>query len=232
MSVRPLLGSLAALVLVGCTAATSPSPSPSSSASAAPPATSTPAASPTAAASPSVPAPVAVTVDAKTTAYLVLDITSVVCQPRRSCVASLPAIANLLKKARDATAPVVYSDTATAGSQILPEVAPQPSEPKVTGRADKFFNTSLDDILKQKGVQTVVIVGTVANGAVLYTAFGANLRGYTVVVADDGMSSDDPYVLQFTRYQLLNEPGFANADNKPLDKGHVTLSKTDLIAFK
>ncbi len=180
---------------------------------------------------PTIPDPVAVTLDPKTTAFLVLDITSVICTPRKSCVASLPAIASLLKKARDAQVPVVYSDTPTSGSTILPEVAPQSGEPKVTGRADKFFGTNLDDILKQKGTKTAVIVGSASNGAVLYTAFGANLRGYTVVVAEDGMSTDDAFAQLLTRYQLLNQPGFANAQNKPLAAG-VTLSKSDLITFK
>lgn len=181
---------------------------------------------------PKIPASVAVSLDPKTTAVLVLDITSAVCSPRKSCVASLPAIASLLKKARDAQAPVVYSDTPTAGSTILPEVAPQSGDPKVTGRADKFFGTNLDEILKQKGIKTTVIVGSASNGAVLYTAFGANLRGYTVVVAEDGMSTDDAFAQLLTRYQLLNQPGFTNPENKPLEATRVTLSKTDLITFK
>lgn len=196
------------------------------------PPTATPA--PGAAAIPTIPASVAVALDAKTTAYLVLDLTSVVCTPRKSCVASLPAVASLLKKARDAKALVVYSDTATGGSTILADVAPQSDEQKVTGRADKFFGTTLDDILKAKGIKTVVIVGSAANGAVLYTVFGANLRGYTVVVAEDGISSDDAFAVLLTRYQLLNQPGFANAANAAPQEGKVavTLSKTDLISFK
>lgn len=187
---------------------------------------------PAAAAVPTIPAPAAVTVDAKTTAYLVLDLTSVICTPRKSCVASLPAAAALLKKAREANVLVVYSDTATAGSTILPEVAQQPDDPKVTGRADKFFGTNLDDILKGKGIKTTVIVGSAANGAVLYTAFGANLRGYTVVVAEDGISSDDAFAVLLTRYQMLNQPGFTNSDNKPLEPTRVTLSRSNLITFK
>ncbi len=183
---------------------------------------------------PTIPAPIAVTLDAKTTAFLVLDITSVICTPRKSCVASLPAIAALLKKARDANVMVVYSDTPTAGSTILSEVAPQPGDPKVTGRADKFFGTNLDDLLKAKGIKTVVVVGCASNGAVLYTTFGANLRGYTAVVAEDGMSTDDAFAQFLTQYQLLNEPGFANATNAPPQPGKVavTLSKTDLVTFK
>lgn len=181
---------------------------------------------------PTIPAPVAVTLDPKTTAFLILDITSVICTPRKSCVASLPAISSLLKKARDAGVMVVYSDTPTAGSTILPQVAPQPNDPKVTGRADKFFETNLDDILKSKGIKTTVMVGSASNGAVLYTAFGANLRGYTVVAAEDGMSTDDPFAQLLTRYQLLNQPGFNNPENKPLQATRVTLSRTDLITFK
>jgi len=73
---------------------------------------------------------------------------------------------------------------------------------------------------------------TAANGAVLYTTFGLGLRGITVVVAQDGISGDPEFTETLTRWQLLNEPGFANVNNTPLDKGHVTLSTTDKITFK
>ncbi len=180
---------------------------------------------------PTLPAPAPVTLDAKTAAYLVLDLTSIICAPQPACRATLPAAAALLTKARNAGVLVVYSDTPTPGSSILPEVAPRPSEPKVTGRADKFFGTSLDEILKSKGIKTAVIVGTAANGAVLYTAFGANLRGYTVVVVTDGISAD-PFPLLLAQYQILNQPGFANSDNTPLAESKVTLSRSDLITFR
>ncbi len=75
-------------------------------------------------------------------------------------------------------------------------------------------------------------MGSAANGAVLYTVFGLNLRGITVVVAQDGISAEPEFPITLTRWQLLNEPGFANADNKPLAKGFVTLSTTDLVTFK
>jgi len=181
---------------------------------------------------PSLPAPVGLIVPHNTTAYLLLDLTSIVCTPRPSCVATLPAAAALLKKARDSKAFVLYTDTPTAGSQIRAEVAPQADEVKVTAHADKFFGTQLDEILKQHGVKTLVLAGTSVNGAVLYTAFEANLRGYTVVVAEDAVSSDDPYVVQLSLFQLLNQPGFTNPQNKPLLPNSVTLSRTDLITFQ
>jgi nicotinamidase-related amidase len=137
----------------------------------------------------------------------------------------------LLTKARNANAPVICSETPTPGSTILAEVAPRPADPKVTGRADKFYGTALDDILKSKGIKTLVVVGTAANGAVLYTAFGANIRGYTVVVAVDGISAD-PFPMLLTQDQLLNQPGFANPENTPLAESKVTLSRGDLITFR
>lgn len=180
---------------------------------------------------PALPQPVPVAVDAKTAAYLVLDLTSVVCAPSPACRATLPAAAALLAKARGTGALVVYSEAPTPGSTILAEVAPGPGDPKVTGRADKCYGTTLDAILESKGIKTCVIVGTTANGAVLYTAFGANVRGYTVVVAADGISVD-PFPLLYTQYQLLNEPGFANPKNSPLAEKKVTLSRSDLVTVR
>ncbi len=180
---------------------------------------------------PTLPPPVPAQVDGKTTAYLVLDLTSVICAPSPACQATLPAAAALLTKARNANAAVIYSETPTPGSTILAEVAPRSAEPKVTGRADKFYGTPLDEILKSKGIKTLVIAGTAANGAVLYTAFGANVRGYTVVVATDGISAT-PFPLLFAQYQLLNQPGFANPENTPLAESKVTLSRSDLITFR
>jgi nicotinamidase-related amidase len=124
--------------------------------------------------------------------------------------------AALVKKAREAKVPVIYSRTPTAGSTYLADIAPQSGDPKVSGRGEKFFGTSLEQTLKDKGVETAVVVGSAANGAVLYTTFGLNLRGITAVVAPDGISGDPEFTETLTRWQLLNEPGFANA---PLAKG-------------
>jgi nicotinamidase-related amidase len=178
---------------------------------------------------PEVPAPVAVTVDPKTTAFLVLDISTSNCNATRpACLSSLPAIASLLVNARDAGAPVVYAFSAP----VLPEVAPLDTEPSVRSGPDKFFQTDLDTILKNAGVETMIIVGTAANGAVLYTAFEATQRGYTVVVAEDGISSTLDFATYLTRWQLLNQPGGNNPDNKPLEKARVTLSRTNMITFQ
>lgn len=175
------------------------------------------------------PRPVSVTVDPVTTAYLVLDLTTAVCTSP-SCLATLPAAAALLGEARAAGALVVYSMTSTG--TILPQVAPLPTDPVVQAHADKFFNTELDAILSSHpAITTLVIVGSAANGAVLYTTFEANLRGYTAVVAEDGVSASTPYILHYSFFQLLNEPGFSNPTNTPLQAKDVTLSESRLITF-
>lgn len=183
---------------------------------------------------PTIPAPVAVTLDARTSALLVLDISTLLCQPRPACAATVPAIATLLKKARDAKVPVIYSSTMSpkGPAPILADVAPQPGEPTVIARANKFIDTNLEDLLKQRKATTLVVVGTVANGAVLYTSFHANVKGFTVVVAEDGISSPVPFDIFLARYQLLNQPGFTNSANKPLAERLVTLSRGDLISFR
>ncbi len=178
---------------------------------------------------PTLPDLAPVTVDPDTTALLVLDINSAVCPPRPACLTSVPAIAQLLSKARAAGAFVGYSTTGTA--EVLSDVAPHEGESIVSARADKFFNTDLDQTLKQHGIQTLVLVGSAANGAVLYTSFGANERGYSVVVATDGISSGPAFDTYLAEYQLLNQPGFANAANDPMRTGAVILSRGDRITF-
>ena len=166
-----------------------------------------------------------VTVDPKTTALLVLDIQNRNCSAERRprCVASLPKIQRLLAEAREKGMAVVYSLTrGAAEADVREEVAPLEGEPVVKSGVDKFFGTDLEEILKAKGVQTVILVGTSAHGAVLHTATGAALRGLKVVVPVDGMSAADPYAEQYTAWHLANGPG---------TRRQTTLTRASWISF-
>lgn len=180
---------------------------------------------------PTIPAPVAVELEAATTAFLVLDLNEAVCTPRPMCPPTLPEVASLLARARAAGVTVVYTSGRTP-TQVLAPVTPRGDEPLVMAGANKFFQTELDQILVGAGANTLVIVGVSANGAPMYTSFEANSRGYTVVVAEDGLSAASDFDLFLARYQLLNQPGFDNPQNNPLMAGRVTLSRTDLITFR
>jgi nicotinamidase-related amidase len=175
---------------------------------------------------PPAPAIKPVKVDPNTTALLMLDFVqhNPYCgdgKPR--CGATLPAMKRLLANARSNGVVVIYSVAGKyEASDIAKEVAPTGNEPVVKSKADKFLSTDLEKILAEKGIQTVIVTGTSANGAVLYTASGAALRGLKVVVPVDGLSANDPYEEQFTVWQLANGPGFG---------GQVTVTKSDMIQF-
>ncbi len=162
-----------------------------------------------------------------------------ICAPNPACTATVPAIASLLKKARDAKVLVIYTGSPSfPNATILSDIAPQTGEPTVMAYSNKFIGNNLEDLLKQRNATTLVIVGTAANGGVLYTSFHASARGYTVVVAEDAISEapaafgGTPFAKVLARYQLLAQPGFANPTNKPLAPKAVTLSRSDLITFK
>jgi nicotinamidase-related amidase len=129
----------------------------------------------------------------------------------------------LLEKARQAGMPVVYSIvTGQAPPDVLPEVAPRAGDAFVASGPDKFMNTDLDKLLKEKGVKTVIVAGTAAEGAVLNTAAAAALRGYKVIVPVDGASSVNPYSEQYTAWHLGNSPVVGR---------QVTLTRIDLVGF-
>ena len=96
----------------------------------------------------------------------------------------------LLAEARAAKAMVVYSLIAkTTPADVIKDVAPLADEPHVLSGPDKFLHTDLEKILHDKGIKTVIAVGTSSNGAVLFTAAGAVFRDMKAIVPVDGMSS-------------------------------------------
>jgi nicotinamidase-related amidase len=176
----------------------------------------------------SVKAPVAptlkpVTIDAKTTALLMLDFMNQNCGQRPRCVASIPAMKKLLAEARAHKVPVVYSIIANSTpADVIKDVAPQADEPHVLSGPDKFRNTDLEKILKDKGITTVIAAGTSSNGAVLYTASGAAFRGMNVIIPVDGISAIDPYAEYSTVFTFMNAPQVS---------AKTTLTRTDMIKF-
>jgi nicotinamidase-related amidase len=167
-----------------------------------------------------------VTLDAKTTALLVMDLVKGSCngQRRPRCVASIPSVAKLMNQARAKGMMVVNTVAGSGGvADILPEVAPKVGEAVLSGTvADKFLHTDLEQMLKDKGVTTVMTVGTSAQGAVLYTASEAALRGFKVIVPVDGASSESLYAEQAVAWLLTHAPGVAQK---------ATLTKVDMIKF-
>ena len=167
----------------------------------------------------------AVTVDPKTTALLVLDLLKQICTNERGprCAASLPKVKNYLDEARARGLLVVYSlFPGLTVADILPEVAPKGNEPIITGELDKFEGSAIDKILKDKGIKSVIIIGTKSNGAILYTATTAFIRGYQTILAVDAVSGTSPYIEQYVIYNFVSAPVVG---------GKVILTRNDMIKF-
>jgi nicotinamidase-related amidase len=179
-----------------------------------------------------------VTLEPKTTALLVMDLIKQTCNEnaRPRCVASIPKVAKLLAAARASSVTVIYTIIPSAGPNVpvpvigdtLPGVAPKGDEPVITSFVDKFIlgnkDTGLEKMLKDKGITTIVAVGTATNGAVLYTSSAAALRGFNVIVPVDGMSGTGQIVYdeQAVAYTLTHAPVLSPK---------ITLTSVDMIKF-
>ncbi len=164
---------------------------------------------------------------AKETALLVMDFTVQTCTPerRKRCADSVPKVKKFVEAAREHGALIVYSVavpnsvatdvlkalTPAAGEQVLPPLGP-----------DKFINSDLEKTLKDKGIKTVVAMGTQAQTSVLHTGGAAALRGFKVIVPVDAMSSDDLFPEAYTAWHLANAARISN---------QVTLTRLDMIGF-
>jgi len=171
---------------------------------------------------PPVPELQPVTVDPSKTALLIMDIQKQNCniEARPRCVVSVPKVQEMLAKARKKGMAVIHTLARTGEvADILGELAPLPEEPVVRSGADKFFNTDLEKILRDRNITSLIAVGTAAHGAVLHTAAAAALRGFAVIVPVDGMSAD-LYAEQYTAWHLANSPA---------SKNQTTLTKISMI---
>jgi nicotinamidase-related amidase len=177
---------------------------------------------------PPAPALSAVTVNPKKTALFVMDFNVLGCVPdkRARCAAALPRLHKLLVDARAAGVTIVHSLSVGTVADISKELTPLPGEHIVlqgtNGPVDKFYEDGLAKSLRDKGIDTVIVTGTSANGAVLFTASGAALRGFKVIVPVDGMPADGLYQEQFVAWELANAP---------VVKANVTLTKMDMISL-
>ena len=172
---------------------------------------------------PAPPALKPVAADPKTTALLVLDFLNANCSTRPACQTAVPKVSALLAAARAAHVLVVYSEfPPNTVANFLPALAPQAGDANVVAQADKFIGTNLDQILKDHGIKTVIVTGTSANGAAMFTASDAAFRGYKVVFPVDGAPAQTPYAAQLATFEMSTLPG--EADN-------VTLTRCSMVTF-
>lgn len=80
-------------------------------------------------------------------------------------------------------------DTQPPGSELAPECAPQAGDIEVAKRTwGAFQATGLDETLRERGIETVVLGGLVTNFGVESTGRIADEHGYSVVFVTDAMA--------------------------------------------
>ncbi len=176
---------------------------------------------------PAVPELKPATVDPKTTALLILDLMKTNCGVRPRCASTVPNVKKLLDEARAHNMMVFYTlvgGTPSPEGMVDQSLAPRAGEWVVRGGADKFIGSDLEQRLKDKGIKTVIVTGTSAQGAVVGTSNGSVQRGYKAVVPVDGMSAEDPYNEQYAAWHLYKGGPAVLTEN-------VTLTRSDLIKF-
>ena len=167
----------------------------------------------------------AVEAEIERTALLVMDFNVRTCNRERRvrCHDIIPNVARLLRRAREAGMKVVY----TYGPNMeLPdfvsELAPVGEEPSYQRPFNKFYGSSLESDLRAEGIDTVILTGTAAVGAVFSTGAGAVERGFNIIVPVDGMAADTAYEEQFVAWYFGTANGLRN---------NTVLTRSDLISF-
>src|SRR5262249_10751326 len=142
-----------------------------------------------------------VTLDVAKTALIVMDFNQRNCVPteRARCAAALPGVQKLLAQARTKGMLIVHTYTPNMQqTDIVKDLTPAAGERVLQVRGDKFYGNDLETYLKGKGIETVLLAGTSANGAVMFTAAGATQRGFKAIVPIDVMPADTAYQEQFS----------------------------------
>jgi len=121
----------------------------------------------------------------------------------------VPNLERLVSAAREKGIPVIYSNdchrkgidhelklwgdhalAGTKGAEVIPELAPAEGDYIVPKRRySGFFQTDLHILLKELGVEKLIMTGLHAHMCVRHTSADAYCWGYEVIAATDGMES-------------------------------------------
>lgn len=89
----------------------------------------------------------------------------------------------------------VVQHKGTRAHDVIDDLAPRPDELVVNKLCGGAFNSSnLDNLLRNLGVKSLVIVGVSTNACVDSTARGASDLGYQCVIVEDATACDDPFL--------------------------------------
>jgi len=86
----------------------------------------------------------------------------------------------------------VHCVEGTPESDVIPELAPYPGERISKQRYSGFFNTNLEQKLKELNPEKIIVCGVCTDICVLHTTADARNRDYAVEVPSDAVATFDP----------------------------------------
>ncbi len=125
---------------------------------------------------------------------------------RRSVRDTLPAIGDLLQRARDTDVPIIYVNDNhgdwSAGRPELCQRALEGSDPSlvkpiipseqaaflVKARHSIFYETQLDYLLRDQAIDRIILIGQVTEQCILYSALDGYVRHYSIVIPRDAVA--------------------------------------------
>ena len=150
--------------------------------------------------------------DKSKTAIVVVDMLNDFVTGSLKCdrgLAIVKPLSKLLDSAREHKIPVIFSNDAhikgidrelklwgdhaiagTKGAEVIPELKLQEGDYVVPKRRySGFFQTDLDILLRELGVENIIVTGLHTHMCVRHTSADAYMLGYNVIVCTDGTNS-------------------------------------------
>src|SRR5262249_6841619 len=147
------------------------------------------------------------------------------CARRPRCTEMVPNLRKLHDQARAAGAMLFYTlvgGGSPTAADVVEGLTPKEGEWVVQRGPDKFLGSPLEQRLKERGITTVIVTGTSAQG--IRVGSVAAQRGYKVVVPVDGLASEDAFNELYAAYHLAKGGPVVVTEK-------VTLTRSSMIKF-
>lgn len=177
-------------------------------------------------------------------AILVVDMLNDFCAPGGAMVLESGkeiyiALANLIAEGRRHDCPIIYINDChrpgkydkefdkrvphcidgTWGAEVVEELAPLEADYCIKKRRfSGFYQTDLDLVLRELGVQTVIVTGVVTNICVRSTCHDAFFLGYRVVVPRDCVQATGPREQESTLWDIETHFGAVTNSEEVISK--------------
>ena len=128
-----------------------------------------------------------------------------------------PTFQRMNAEAKGQIGDVVFPPRSDPWARVVDTLAPLENEAVINKTTfGGFSSTGLDGVLRNLGIDTLVIGGVVTNRCVESTARDATDRGYRVILVDDGTATFSQELQEMTMISLMVSYGFVRTTDEML----------------